>query len=119
MARRCLDGPIGVHQAAVVWVQEGTRLPRDHYGKKPVYAALCGRALQCGCCWAVSRNHQRRRAAWECTDLYGLGTSPAGPSAQMLSDSLGKPQGALKNPSSRPGTQALLGGHRTVTMKVY
>ncbi len=43
-----------------------------------MHASLCGRALQCGCCWVVSRNHQRRRAELGFTSVATAAASACG-----------------------------------------
>ena len=66
--RRCLDGPIGAHQAAVV--SGCKRVPPA----RPPWAVLCSVAAV----GVVSRNHQRRRAVWGCTSVAAAVASACG-----------------------------------------
>ncbi len=66
--RRCLDGPIGAHQAAVV--SGCKRVPPA----RPPWAVLCS-VVAVG---VVSRNHQRRRAEWGCTSVATAAASACG-----------------------------------------
>ena len=78
---------LGVHAMAVARVQEvacGRAARATTTANRPVNALLRGRAMQCGCCWAVSHGHQGRRAAWGCTSVATAVASACGGKTSRL-----------------------------------